>query len=395
MTKFRLTAIQNALKDNNFDGWLFYDYCGSDPIGRKILNFSTEFGQTRRWFYFIPAENAPIKIVHSIERNVLDHLPGKKMVYLGWQEMQNSLAKILKGGMHVAAQYSPRGALPYVSRIDAGTFELLKSFKIKIRSSADLLQEFEAVWNQAQLNTHKNAAIILYDILEKAFGYIKRKITRHSQVTEYDVQKYLISELKKNGLVCDHPPIVAAGKNTADPHYIPFEENAASIYPKSLVQLNVWGKEESAHAVYAVIAWVGVVSDTVPDTYQEQFNSICLARDNTIAHIHKMMQQNKVIYGWQVDEMIRKHLIEAGFGGNILHRSGHSIGRDINDVGTNMDNLETKDQRRIIAKTCFSIEPALYFSDYGMRSEVNVYVDRHGAHMYTQPVQKHIVPILK
>ncbi len=394
MGKFSLTAIQTSLKQKGLDGWLFYDYRGSDPVGRKILNLRDEGPQTRRWFYFIPVVNAPVKIVHSVERNVLDHLPGKKHVYLSLEEMKEGLSQILKNGNTIAAQYSQNGVLPYVSRIDAGTFELLKSYKVKIKSSADLLQEFEARWTESQLNTHKNSAKLIYEIIENAFRLIKRKIHSHHEITEYSLQKYLMTEMKKRGLIFDHPPIVATGKNSGDPHYIPTKLKSDTIYPKSIVQLNLWGKEKDENAVYAVIAWVGYVGKEIPAEKAEKFEKICSARDLAVSHIDKMIKENKKIYGWQIDDLVRNDLKRAGYGSYFLHRSGHSIGREVNDAGTNIDNLETRDERQIIEKTCFSIEPGLYFSDYGMRSEINVYVDRKGAHVYTQPVQNEIFPIM-
>jgi Xaa-Pro dipeptidase len=395
MAKFNLTAIQKSLADKKLDGWLFYDYRSSDPVGRKILDIPDGKGQTRRWFYFIPVKNTPVKIVHGIERTVLDHLPGKKIVYLSWEEMNKILSSILKSGEVIAAQYSPKGALPYVSRIDAGTFELFKSFKIKIKSSADLLQEFEAKWTPAQLNTHKNAAKLIYEVIENAFRHIKRKIQGHHEITEYDLQRYLMTELKRKGLIFDHPPLVATGKNSGDPHYLSTKDKSTPIFPKSIIQLNLWAKEKEDNAVYAVVAWVGYVGKSVPENVAEKFAKICQARDLAVTKITEMIKKNTNIYGWQIDDLIRNDLKVSGYDSYFLHRSGHSIGREVNDVGTNIDNFETRDNRQIIANTCFSIEPGLYFSDYGMRSEINVYVDKNGAHVYTLPIQNEIVPILK
>jgi Xaa-Pro aminopeptidase len=395
MARFSLTAIQKSLTQKKLDGWLFYDYRGSDPVGRRILNLSDSHGQTRRWFYFIPVKNTPVKIVHGIEAAVLDNLPGKKYVYLSWEEMNNCLAKICKNGQVIAAQYSPNGALPYLSRLDAGIFELLKSYKIKIRSSAELLQEYEAKWTSAQLNTHKNAAKLLYEVIETAFRHLKRKINSHSEITEYDLQKYLMTEIKKKGLIFDHPPLVATAKNSGDPHYFPTKDRSLPIYPKSIVQVNIWGKEKEDNAVYAVIAWVGYVDKTIPQDVSDKFKLICQVRDSAVNHIDKMIKKDTKIFGWQIDDFIRKQLYAAGYESYVLHRSGHSIGRDVNDVGTNIDNFETKDDRQIIANTCFSIEPGLYFSEYGLRSEINVYVDKKGAHVHTIPVQNEIIPILK
>lgn len=395
MAKFNLAEIQKALSATSRDGWLFYDYRGMDPIGKKILNLSDEVPNTRRWFYYIPASGVPVKIVNTIERMVLDHLPGKKQVYLGWREMESALNGLFSEGDRVAVQYSARGANPYVSRMDAGTFELLKGMRVKLESSADLLQLFEARWTEAQLNTHKNSAKQVYELVEKAFRLIRRNIKAHREVTEYSVQKFLVSEMNKRGMVYQLPPIVASGKNTGNPHYLPSEHIHQPVYPGSLVQLNVWAKENSANAVYAVIAWVGYVGNEVPPEMAEKFALICEARDQAIAFVDHAIKNDKAIHGWQVDDVARNYLSDAGYSSYFLHRTGHSIGREINDTGVNIDNLETRDERQIIPNICFSIEPALYFPDYGMRSEVNVYVDKKGAHVYTLPVQKEIVPILK
>jgi Xaa-Pro aminopeptidase len=394
MAKFSLAAIQKALSEFKLDGWLFYDYRGSDPIGRSILNFTSQHLRTRRWFYFIPDHGVPVKIVHSIEREVLDHLPGKKLVYMGWREMENELAQLFKTNQKIAVQYSPKSAIPYISRIDAGIFELIKSFKIKPVSSADLLQLFEARWTEGQLNTHKNAAKLLNGIIQKTFRYIRKKMTSHEEITEYMVQKYLMVEMKKKGLIFDHPPLVAAGKNSGIPHYFPTQKQCDPIFPGTIVQINVWGKEKTENAVYAVIAWVGYTADKIPDEIEARFNQICQARDLAIAHIDNSIKNKRAIHGWEVDDLVRDHLKKAGLDSYFLHRTGHSIGRQVNDTGTNIDNLETRDERQIIAKTCFSIEPALYFSDYGMRSEVNVFVDEKGAHVFTIPVQDKVQPIL-
>jgi Xaa-Pro aminopeptidase len=394
MARFNLAAIQKALSEIKLDGWLFYDYRGSDPLSRIILNLTGDIPRTRRWFYFIPTQGVPVKIVHSIEREVLDSLPGKKLVYVGWMEMENELNNLFKENQKIALQYSPKGAIPYVSRLDAGIFELLKSFKIKPVSSADLLQLFEARWTEGQLNTHKNAARLLHEIIQKTFRYIGRKIKSHEEVTEYMVQKYVMIELKKKGLIFDHPPQVAAGKNSGIPHYFPTETRSDPVFPGSVVQLNVWGKEKNESAVYAVIAWVGYTADKVPPELEEKFALICNVRDLALGHIDKSIKNKKPIHGWEIDDLVRSHLKKAGYNSYFLHRTGHSIGRQVNDTGTNIDNLETRDERQIIAKTCFSIEPGLYFSDYGMRSEINVFVDEKGAHVFTTPVQDKIHPIL-
>jgi Xaa-Pro dipeptidase len=394
MPNFDLRTIQKAIKDTKLNGWLFYDFHGSDPIGKRILNLSLDINHTRRWYYYIPAQGVPVKLVHSIERDVLDHLPGKKIVYLGWQEMEDKLRTVFKIGDKIAVQYSPKNAIPYISRMDAGTFELLKSFKVKLLSSADLVQKFEACLTQFQLNTHINAAKLLNNIVQKTFQIIKQKIGAHEEINEFIIQQFMIDELKNRGLYYDQAPIVAANQNSGNPHYTPSQENNSPIYPGSLIQLDIWAKENNDNAIYADISWVGYVGNVVPDEQMKIFNIIKTARDRAVDFIDISIKSNKIIYGWQVDDIARNIINDAGYGSYFLHRTGHSIGRDLHANGVNIDNLETKDERKIIPGTCFSIEPGIYFSKYGMRTEIDVYVDENGAHVFTQPVQENIVAIL-
>ena len=393
MSNFDLRTIQKALKDTNLNGWLFYDFHGSDMIGKRILNIPAESVQTRRWYYYIPARGIPVKLVHSIEREVLDHLPGKKIVYLGWQEMENQLQNIFSTGDKIAIQYSPKNAIPYISRVDAGTYELLKSFKVKLHSSADLIQQFEACLTQSQLNTHINAAKHLNTIVKKTFKTIKQKIQEHEEINEYIIQQFMIDEMDKKGLYYANPPIVAANQNSGNPHYVPTQEDHSPIYPGSVIQLDIWAKENNENAIYADISWVGYVGETVPDEQKKIFSIIKTARDLAVDFIDQSIKSNKIIFGWQVDNISRNYINDAGYGSYFLHRTGHSIGRDVHANGVNIDNLETKDERKIIAGTCFSIEPGIYFSKYGMRTEINVYVDDNGAHVFTQPLQNEIVTL--
>ncbi len=395
MSGFNLRAIQKTLADLKIDGWLFYDFQGSDPIGRTILQVPHETAQTHRWYYFIPKEGAPVKIVHSIERGILDHLPGKKQVYVGWRELEDKLNFSVGKSSLIAAQYSSENAIPNISRLDAGTFELLQRLKITIVSSGELIQLFESRWSEGQLNTHLNTAKHLHEIVQKSFRLIKRKINGHQEITELSLQKWIMLELDKRGLCSDLPPIIASGSNSGNPHYLPTEQQNSPMLPGDVVLLNLWAKERSASAVYAVITWMGYVGKAVPDKFQALFSLICQTRDRTIEHIRTAIKAKKPLLGFQVDDFARKMLKEAGYGSYFLHRTGHSLGRTINAYGANMDNLETYDERPLVSHTCFSIEPALYFSDFGLRSEVNVFVRKQDIQITTQPVQTEIVPIMK
>ena len=395
MQVFDLNTIQKALSDYKLDGWLFYDFHGNDPIGKTILKMSLEEVQTRRWYYFIPVMGVPVKIVHSIEKAVLDHLPGKKIVYLGYKEMENKLSKLFKKGNKIAVQYSPKNGIPYISRMDAGTFELLKSFHIRLKTSADLVQLFEARWSQSQLSTHMNSAKHLYQIVSETFTMIHDKILNHEEINEYIAQRFMIQRMSECGLQFDHPPIVAADVNSGNPHYMPTSIQCAPIFPKSLIQLDIWAKEKNEYAVYADISWVGYVGEQVPDEYSKLFSVIKKARDAAINFVDTSIKAGEKIGGWQVDDVARRIIRDSGYGSYFIHRTGHSIGREVHANGANIDNLEIKDERLIIPNTCFSIEPGIYFSEYGMRTEVDVFVDNDGAHIYTQPIQNEIIPLMK
>ncbi len=395
MSTINLRSIQKSLAESRIDGWFFCDFQGSDPVGRSILQIPALPPQTRRWYYFIPAEGAPSKIVHSIERTALDHLPGKKHVYLGWREREHILRTVLKGHNCIAAQYSPDSNIPNISRLDAGTYELLQGMKLTLVSSADLVQVFGSRWTKAELNTHVNAAKQLHEIMLKTFRLIKRRINGHEEVTEIDLQKNIIQELNRRGLMFDHPPMIAAGVNTSNPHYMPTEKNYKAILPGELVLINLWARERTVNGVYAVITWMGYTGREVPEKFARPFDLICGVRDETIRFIGNSLQDKKILRGYQVDDFTRNLLKEADYESYFLHRTGHSIGREINAYGANLDNLETHDERPLIPDTCFSVEPALYFSDFGLRSEVNVFLGSDGLQVTTQPVQKEITAILK
>jgi Xaa-Pro aminopeptidase len=309
--------------------------------------------------------------------------------------MEEKLEKIFKTGGKIAIQYSPRNAIPTISKVDAGTFELLKSFHVELVTSAGLVQQFEACWTPAQLSMHIHVAKQLSDIINKTFKLIKRKMEHHEEVNEYLVQRYVMNEIKSRSLVSDYPAMISTGKNSGNPHYYPTKNRFAPIYPGSIVQLNLSAKERSEQAVYAVLGWVGYVGDEIPEEYGHVFAVICEARNQVIDYLKKSVKAGKKIYGYQLDELARSFIKSVGYENYFLHRTGHSIGRELNANGVNIDSLETHDEREIMPGSCFSIQPGLYFSDYGMRSEINVYVAEDSIHIYTQPLQQEIVPILK
>jgi Xaa-Pro dipeptidase len=398
MKKFSLNAIQKALIEFKISGWLFYDFMGSDPISRSILRIEPDIITTNRWFYYIPAQGAPQKLVHSLENKIFDHLPGRKEIYIGWKEMGTKLRSFLKDKEKIAIQYSSLNAIPMISKIDAGMHELLKSLNLNLISSGDLVQIFEACLSKMQLNTHLNVSGELDQIVEKTFRYIKRKIQTHQEITEWGVHAFLNHQIQARGLISIIPQVVAVSENTSDPRYFPRQESSKPIHTKSLIQLSLRSREKDEDAVYASTSRVAFVGEKIPDEYVEKFAILKKARDEALVFIDTSMKNGKKICGWEVDQLARDIFENEGLGGNYLHRTGHSLGTSFYGHGVNLDNLETRDERHIISDLCFTISPGLYFSEYGMRTEINVHVDKKGTHLSTPSLQDkiyHITPKFK
>ena len=389
MQEQRLSEIQQALRQEGLQGWLFYDFRGSDPLAYRILGLDPAEISTRRWYYFIPAQGEPVGIVSTVEPHRLDALPGRKRVFLSWQQLQECLAETLRGVRRVAMQYSPGNAIPYVSRVDAGTVELIRQLGVEVVSSADLVQRFEAVWTPAQWQSHLRAAKGVRETVDEAFAYIRQ----HTLVTEYAVQQFILERFAARGLTTYHPPIVAVNAHGADPHYMPTAEHSAPICPGDFVLIDLWAKEPQG--VYADITWTGFMGTQVPSRHQEIFTLVRDARDAAIAFVKERVRQGQPFYGHEVDAVSRKVIADAGYGDRFLHRTGHSIGEEVHGNGANMDGLETRDERRVLPSTCFSIEPGIYLAgEFGVRSEVNVYVTEREAIITGEPMQREVVLIL-
>ncbi|HYV05547.1 MAG TPA: Xaa-Pro peptidase family protein [Blastocatellia bacterium] len=394
-----IEAIQQALKDADLDGWLFYSFRGSDPIAANILSMPTEGHMaTRRWFYLVPRSGEPTRILHSIERDVLDHLPGKKIIYLPWQQLHGILKGELTGLTdkrvpRLAMQYSPDAAIPYLSRVDAGTIELIRSFGIDIVTSADLVQRFEAAWNDEQLSMHEEAARGLYASVHEAFAEIGRRMKSDTPTNEYDIQQFIMSRFAERGMITKDPPIVAVNGNSAAPHYGPTREHNSSIKKGDFVLIDLWAKLDKPNAVYADITWTSFVGDP-PEEVVKVFNVVRDARDAATEFVKESFSSGRKTFGWEVDDVCRAVIQKAGYGDYFIHRTGHNIHTEVHGNGANIDNLETKDERVLIPRTCFSIEPGIYLEGkFGVRSEIDVYVDEKGARVTGGEVQKDLVLI--
>jgi Xaa-Pro aminopeptidase len=387
-----LKAIQAALREANLDGWLFYDHHRRDPIAYRVLKINPVMC-TRRWYYLIPKEGEPAKLVHRIEAQNLAGLPGTEERYSSWREQREGLARMLGGMRRIAMQYSELNNIPYVGLVDAGTVELVRGCGVEVVSSADLVQQFEACWSEDQWQSHRAAGQVVHEAVNAAFTMIRDAVRGDKAIGEYDVQQEIVRRFKANGLVADEAPNVSVNAHTADPHYSPSPENSSPIRAGDLVLLDVWAKQNQPGAVYFDITWMGYVGETVPRRYLEIFEVVREARDAAIRLVQEAARTGRPLRGYEVDDAAREVITRCGFGACFVHRTGHSIGEEVHGNGANMDNFETHDERRVIPRTCFSIEPGVYLQDFGVRSEVNVFVEERDARV-TGETQQAIVPIL-
>lgn len=387
-----IKAIQDELRARKMDGWLFYDFHHRDPIACRVLAIEPGMA-TRRWFYLIPAKGEPRKLVHRIESAALDALPGEKILYAGRQELTKGLSKLLGRAKTVAMQYSPENRIPYVSMVDAGTVELIRSYKRTVVSSAELVQKFEARWNADQLQTHLQAGRVMDGIIQQAFGQAASYVRQGKAVSEYALQQWIVEQFRSNLLVTEDAPIIAVGPHSGDPHYAPQPGSSSPIRDGDLLLIDMWAKTRAPGSVYYDITWMGYLGPVVPDKYEKIFNIVKEARDSAVSFVLDAVKAGRTIRGFQVDKVARDVIRKAGYAKYFVHRTGHNIGQDVHGNGANMDGLETFDDRCIIPQTCFSIEPGIYFPEFGVRSEVNVYVADRQARV-TGAIQNEIIPIL-
>lgn len=386
-----LKGIQSALRERDFDAWLFYDHHHRDPIAYRVLGLREDVMVTRRWFYVIPDEGEPRKLVHRIEAGHLDSLPGEKQMYSAWPELWEKLKSMLAPYELIAMQYSPNNLVPYIGLVDAGTVELIRSFGKDIVSSGDLVARFEAAWSEEQIQTHFAARDAVDQVTAAAFQEIGRRV-RNGGTHEYEMQQWIMEAFRRENLVTEDPPIVAVNEHSGNPHFEPRADHSARIKEGDFVLLDIWGKKNIPNAVYYDITWTGFVGAAVPERYTKIFEIVRSGRDAGIQAVQSAMAAKRRLEGWEVDKATRDSITQAGYGEYFVHRTGHSIGTSVHANGANMDNLETKDEREIIPNTCFSIEPGIYLPEFGVRSEVNMLV-RAGSAEVTGKIQKEIVLI--
>jgi len=387
-----IQGIQSDLRAAKVDGWLFYDFRGRDPIAQNVLDLPAGM-RTRRWYYYVPAKGTPKKLVHKIESESLAALPGETLYYAKQEELRKNLKKILGRAKNVAMQYSPKNEIPYVAMVDAGTVELVRSAGPKVVSSADLVQKYEACWSEEQLESHLSAGVIIDRVVSGAFQYAANCVREKKLLTEYDLKKWILKEFEAAGIWAEEGPDIAVNAHASDPHYGPTPESAAPIREGDLLLLDVWGKKKTTGSVYYDITWMGYLGAKVPEKYAKIFKILREARDAAVNLIRKHITAGKPLQGWQVDKAARDVIDKAGYEKYFFHRTGHSIGEKVHGNGANMDGLETHDVRHLISHTCNSVEPGIYLPEFGVRTEVNVYVG-DGEARVTGAIQNEIIALL-
>jgi Xaa-Pro aminopeptidase len=389
-------ALQRALGESGLDGWLLYDFNGQNPTALDALGLGGHM-LTRRWFYLVPRAGEPVLLVHAIESGSFPpEVPGRRVRYASWQSLGEALQGLLEPlrGRRVAMEYYPEAAIPALSRVDAGTLELVRRHGVEVASSADLVQRFLCRWSPRQLASHVRALRAIDDAKDAAFAYVGESHKRGYQPSETQVQALLMKRFADAGLVTDHPPIVAVNGHAGDPHYVPSEKAPTPVRPGDLLLIDLWAKGKELADVYADITWVAFCADRPPARLAEIFGVAAEARDLGLRTVERAWAEKRTLQGWQVDRAVRDHVASKGWGERFIHRTGHSIGRSVHGDGANLDDLETHDTRELVEGLAFSIEPGIYLPEEGLgvRTEIDVVLTGEGPKVFSK-VQQEIVRI--
>jgi Xaa-Pro dipeptidase len=390
-----LSHIQQALRDQQIDGWLLCDFRNRDFLAYRVLGLDISQMNSRRWYYWIPAKGEPRRLVHAVEKHKLDSLPGKMEVYLTWQELHRALKKTLgTSRKKVAMQYSPKNNVPYVALADAGTVELIKSFGHRVVSSANLIQQFVSLVSEEGYRLHKDAGIAVDRIRKEAFERIAGAVRTGNGETEFDIQQFIMRRFREEGLTTYSPPMVGTNDHPADPHFDTAQDTARQFNTGDTVLIDMWAKKDRPEGIYYDITWVGFIGRTPPEKYVKMFETVRDARDAAISFVKDRFAKGRPCAGWEVDNACRSVVTKRGFGKYFVHRTGHAIDRDTHGTGVNIDNLETKDERLLMRGSCFSIEPGIYIPGaMAVRSEINMFVRYDGIPEVTGDMQKDLILI--
>lgn len=386
-----LQRAQNFMVENKIDAWLVYDFRGNNPVLASILD--KRVPSTRRLFLIIPFKESPTLVCHSIDSLLFSESIYKVITYISWEDMHSKLNNLLEDFSTVAMEYSPGGSIPISSWVDGGTIDHIRSLGKDICSSANLFQVAAAAWDDKAYLSHKRVCTEVAEIKDLAFDLIRNRILNKASINEYEVQEFIMEEFNRRNLETEDRPVVAINQNSGDPHYEPTKDHYSAIKDSDWVLIDLWARYPGDQNIFSDITWVGYVGRIVPDRYIKIFDHVIKARDLSIQFLKNAWKKELPVQGWQVDRVARNYISEAGFGENFIHRTGHSIGpgATLHALGVNLDDLETHDTRKLLPNTGFSVEPGIYLSDFGVRSEVNIYIDPNEGPLVTTPIQETIV----
>ena len=376
---------------HRIDAWLLSDFRGNNPVFWQVVG--SDGGTTRRALLLVPAQGEPLVFVQAIERHIFADAGIALRTYVGWEDLDSQLRAALAGCSTVAMEYSPQGALPIVSWVDGGTLEWVRSFGVEVVSAADLYQVALAVWDQAALASHLDAVAQVVAVKELAFDFIRRCLAAGEACDEAQVQRFIADEFSQRGLDMDHPPIVAVNGNSGNPHYAPPSTGSALIGRGDWVLIDLWARHPGRRHVFGDITWVGYAGRRVPQAHQQIFTLVAQARDAVLTQLEEGWRAGGPIRGFELDRIARRCIEAGGYGAHFVHRTGHSLGPgpSVHGLGANLDDLESRDLRQLLPGTGFTIEPGIYLDEFGVRLEINVYLDQERGPIVTTPIQRQVV----
>ncbi|MGE0481238.1 MAG: M24 family metallopeptidase [Phycisphaerae bacterium] len=386
-----LASVQQYMRDEKIDAWLLYDFRGSNSVFARLL--PEKHHTTRRIFLFIPATGEPVLLTHGLDANQFTRAGVRSEQYLSWPQLRDWLAATLAGRNRVAMEYAPGCSLPVVSMVDAGTVELVRSLGVEVVSSANLIQVHVARWSAAAVGQHRVASKQVDTIKDEAFALIRERLAAGRDVHEVEVQQFILKRFESDGLETPDPPIVAVNAHSGDPHFEPSPKTSAPIRRGDWVLIDLWARRPGDENIFSDVTWCGFAGRDVPAEHRRVFDTVRAARDASVQRAVDAWTRRERLQGWQLDDAARDVIEHAGYGEFIKHRTGHSLspGPMVHGLGFNLDNLETHDTRDVLAGLGFTVEPGIYTPSFGVRLELNMYVDPTDGPVVTSGLQKDVI----